>query len=447
MSVGVVWFRSDLRVVDNPAWDDATRRHSDVVALVVVDPFIISRAGSFRREAHAGYVRSLDESLGGLLTIRVGESHDEVCRVVEESGADALYFNGDVTAFARRRDVAVAGSVDRMGVEIGEHWGTLVHEPGAVTAATGRVSRVFSPFHRRWAAAPWTQWPDEGDAVVRRLDREELDAPREWSERFGSQAVDDRVDRAVERSEDYEALRNTPAVDGTTGLSTDLTFGAVSPRSLIEALGDGEGPGSLIRQLAWRDWYHHLFAEMPELATTPMATTRASIPWRDAPDEVDAWVAGRTGYPLVDAGMRQLAATGWMHNRVRMVTASFLVKDLLVEWTVGERYFRRILIDADIPQNAGNWQWVAGTGPDSAPFFRVLNPTTQSRRFDPNGTYIRRWVPELAGLDDRTIHDPSTASPLDLMASGVILGDTYPFPLVDHAEARQRALTAYRIHT
>jgi len=211
----------------------------------------------------------------------------------------------------------------------------------------------------------------------------------------------------------------------------------------------GEDRRAFVRQLAWRDWYAHLLHEIPALAGHALNPALDHIAWRDDPEQVAAWQQGRTGYPLVDAGMRELAVTGTMHNRVRMVTASFLVKDLLVDWRVGERYFRRHLIDGDVAQNVGNWQWVAGTGPDAAPYFRVLNPVTQSRVHDPDGHYLRRWLPELDALGSSAIHAPWEAGPLELAAAGIVLGTTYPEPIVEHADARIRAMDAHhraRLH-
>ncbi len=210
------------------------------------------------------------------------------------------------------------------------------------------------------------------------------------------------------------------------------------------AAGDADADRqAFVRQLAWRDWFAHLLVEVPSLARRSLRPEYERIPWRDDPDGLEAWRTGRTGYPIVDAGMRELRATGSMHNRVRMITASFLVKDLLVDWRVGERHFRHLLTDGDVSQNIGNWQWVAGTGPDAAPYFRVFNPVTQSRAHDPAGRYLRRWLPELGGLSDRDVHAPWEAGPLSLAAAGVTLGVDYPEPIVDHRDARQRALAAY----
>ena len=258
----------------------------------------------------------------------------------------------------------------------------------------------------------------------------------------------DRIDEWQADVDRYDTTRDLPAIDGTSRLSTALRFGTVSPVQLVDGLGThSPGRHAFVRQLAWRDWYAHLTVEFPDIDRRAIRAEYDGIRWSSgagADEEFEAWAAGRTGYPIVDAGMRQLAETGWMHNRVRMITASFLVKDLLIDWRRGERHFRHLLADAEPSQNAGNWQWVAGTGPDATPYFRIFNPTTQSRKFDPTGAYIRRWVPELADLDATSIHEPAAAAPLDLAAAGVVLGDTYPAPIVDHAHARDRTLATYK---
>jgi deoxyribodipyrimidine photo-lyase len=247
-----------------------------------------------------------------------------------------------------------------------------------------------------------------------------------------------------EIADEYLDRRDIVGEDGTSQLSADLRWGAISPRTVVAEIGTAtRGRSGFVRQLAWRDWYAHLLWERPDLRTTAMKEAFDHIRWRRDPEGLTAWKEGRTGYPIVDAGMRQLADTGWMHNRARMICASFLVKDLLVDWREGERWFFHLLADGDVAQNVGNWQWVAGTGPDSAPYFRVLNPVTQARRFDPDGAYVRRWVPELARVDTRWIHAPWEAGPLDLAAAAVTLGRTYPEPIVDHATARARAIAAY----
>ncbi len=257
----------------------------------------------------------------------------------------------------------------------------------------------------------------------------------------GAQA---RLTWFLERVDDYREQRDRPDLVGSSQLSPDLRFGTIAARTVIDVVGaDTPGRAALVRQLAWRDWYAHTLSERPEMVERPLKPAFAALAWRDDPDALVAWKEGRTGVPMVDAGMRQLRASGWVHNRVRMVVGSFLTKNLLVDWRLGERWFRHHLIDADVAQNVGNWQWVAGTGPDASPFHRVFNPVLQGKKFDPSGSYVRRWVPELAALPDEQLHAPWEAGPLELAAAGVELGATYPFPIVDLKASRDRALAAY----
>ena len=333
-------------------------------------------------------------------------------------------------------------------------WGTVVHRPGTVLTAAGALSQVFTPFHRAWVRTPWEPWPEPGDG--RLLDDAGdpipgapgpypvLDGQEGEAAEPGEVGAGARLVEAADRADRYDDERNRPDLIGTSLLSADLRFGTLSPRTVVAVIGESSpGRAALVRQLAWRDWYAHLLRVTPSLVEQPMKDTYAGIRWRDDQDGLEAWKAGRTGYPMVDAGMRQLRSTGWMHNRVRMLTASFLVKNLLIDWRVGERWFRHVLIDGDVPQNVGNWQWVAGTGPDASPYNRVFNPVLQGRKFDPAGDYVRRWVPELAGLTGAAVHEPWQAGPLELAAAGVVLGDTYPAPVVDLMESRARAVAAY----
>jgi len=322
----------------------------------------------------------------------------------------------------------------------------MVHHPGAIQTRKGTLSQVFTPFWNTWIATPRPPWPDGAgpDSVAAQRGHGLPAAPIATWQTGGEQAALDRLEQWCTEVDSYPELHDRPDLDGTSRLSADLRFGTLSPRRVMDAVGLGTPARlSFVRQLAWRDWFAHLLVERPSLVTNALKEDFDDIDWRDDPEGLDAWQHGRTGYPLVDAGMRQLLTTGWMHNRVRMVVASFLVKDLLIDWRQGERWFRHQLVDGDVAQNVGNWQWAAGTGPDAAPYFRIFNPVTQSKKFDPDGDYIRRWVPELAALDRRSIHEPWTVGPLELAAAGITLGADYPAPIIDHGVARQRTLEAY----
>ncbi len=442
MSSGLVWFRRDLRLSDNPAWAAATAAHNTVTALFVVDPALWDSSGAHRLRQLGAHLAALDDSLaeaGGRLLVRRGDPSEVVPAEASRLRAEAVYWNGDVTPYAARRDATVGEALAMPAVV---HHGCWVHRPGAITTAEGAPYRVFTPFHRRWDQERWEPWPQPGGAQVASDAGEGL-PPVEGDPLMaaGEESARWRLEEFAGRVEHYPETRDRPDLDATSRLSADLKFGTISPRTVAERLGTGgAGSAAFVRQLCWRDFYAQLMAAYPETVRRAMRPEYEGIAWRNDPEEFAAWQEGRTGYPIVDAGMRQLAGEGWMHNRVRMITASFLVKDLLIDWRWGERHFRRLLVDGDLPQNVGNWQWVAGTGADAAPYFRIFNPVTQSRKFDPAGDYIRRWVPELGEVPAKVVHAPwQGAAPQreQIAAAG------YPPPLVDHAEARRATLAAY----
>ncbi len=445
-AAGVVWFRRDLRLDDNPAWAAATAAHDQVVALFVLEPRLLNASGPIRRDQLLGHLRALDDELQDMsarLVVRSGPASVAVPAVVTEADAAALYYNADASSFSRQRDDAVA---DALTVPIHAHHGLTVHEPGAVLTKKGTLSQVFTPFYKAWSATPLTPWPTPGPGRPTAMAGEPIPTPDgPLRHTAGAAGAWQRATSWLDHVEDYPDTRDLPAVQGTSDLSADLKFGTIAARTLVDVIGtETAGREAFVRQLAWRDWWAHTLAQRPDLPDVALKARYDDIAWRHDPAGFERWCTGQTGYPIVDAGMRQLTATGWMHNRVRMICASFLVKDLLIDWRKGERFFRHHLVDADVAQNAGNWQWVAGTGPDAAPYFRIFNPTSQAKKFDPRGDYIRRWVPELAGLPAQVVHEPNLADPDLLAAAGVVLDDTYPSPMVDHREARTRALDAYK---
>ncbi len=452
-SVSLAWFRRDLRLIDNPAWASAATA-DETAALVVIQPALLAAAGPWRKRTYLSALAGLDQSLRNLgagLWVEVGNPAQVLPSIINRLDAQHVACNADVTRWSVSRDLQVAQAIK---VPLQAHWGTMVHPPGRVLTTAGTLSRVFTPFYKTWAQIPLPDaaepsptrvlTPPAASTLEHALAAFGIDAPEPWGEHDAL----DQLDAWQQRVDDYQETRDFPSVAGTSELSAALRFGLLSPRYAADVVGTHtSGRASFVRQLAWRDWYAHLTAEHPDIHEVSLRSEYDRIAWRSGPDantEFVAWREGQTGYPIVDAAMRQLAATGWMHNRLRMITASFLVKDLLIDWRRGERWFRRMLSDGEIAQNAGNWQWVAGTGPDAAPYFRIFNPVTQSQRFDPEGLYLRGWLPELAGLNNREIHAPWLAKPLDLAAAGVSLGVNYPMPIVDHAEARQHTIAAYK---
>lgn len=440
----IAWFRRDLRLEDNPAWSAACA-DGPVVAVFALESRLLDASGPHRRGmllASVAALRSDLIELGGDLHVVEGPAETAIVHIADAVGATSVHFNADASPFSRRRDRRVA---DALGDRATPHWGNSVHAPGTVLTQKGTLSQVFTPFSKRWSATAIEPVLD-AEPTFAHVDVATVSIPSsDVAIDAGPDAAHARLARFTEVVDDYPDQRDIPSVAGTSMLSADLHMGTLGPRTVIDVVGThSPGREAFVRQLAWRDWYTHLLVESPTMLDAALRPQYDAIAWREDDQQFEAWRTGRTGYPLVDAGMRQLLETGWMHNRVRMVAASFLVKHLLIDWRRGERWFRHQLVDGDVAQNAGNWQWVAGTGPDAAPYFRVFNPITQSRKFDGNGAYIRRWVPELSALDERTIHTPWEGGPLDLAAAGVVLGDTYPEPMVDHAAARERCLAAYK---
>ena len=436
----IVWFRRDARLDDNPAWV-AGSEASSVCALFVIDPILFESATERRRAHLIGGLVELDRRLaegGGRLRVEYGKPEEVVPSIANELGARAVHVNREVTPYGVARDERVADEVELTNWD-----GHYVHAPGSILTQSETTYRVFTPFFNNWKQRPVDPHSSPNASGILTDSGEGL--PEMKTPSVGEAHASGLLEEFLDDVDDYVDLRDRPDLDATSHLSIALKYGWVGPRTVVDRVGTAStGRQQFVRQIAWRDFWGHLLSAHPETVDTPMHEKYSSIEWRDDGAGLAAWQSGMTGYPIIDAGMRQLESQGWIHNRVRMLVASFLVKDLLIDWRVGERYLRRHLLDADVAQNVGNWQWVAGTGADAAPYFRVMNPTTQSEKFDPRGEYIGRWVPELAGLPDNLVHEPASGSDEELETHGVVLGQDYPEPIVDHLMARQRAIDAYK---
>lgn len=445
VAAGVVLFTRDLRVHDNPALHAACEECEHVVPLFVLDDTVLERFGAANRVAFLlDALHDLDGSLrglGGKLVVRRGEVAREVERCAKEAGADRVYLAEDVSTYARGRAKALAG------LDL-EPWllpGVTALAPGELApSGGGDAFSVFTPYWNRWREAPRRPIADT-PAAVRLPDG--IDAGRipaldelvegetspdlvQGGEAEGRRRLDAWLDDGLA---EYGEARDDLASDATSRFSAYLRFGCLSPLEVVERCTGARGGEAFVRQLCWRDFHYQLFAARPEIAHEDLRPRGDS--WRDADDDLASWKDGLTGYPLVDAGMRQLRAEGYMHNRARLVTASFLTKHLYVDWRAGAAHYADLLVDGDIPNNVGNWQWVAGTGADTRPN-RMFNPTRQAQRYDPDGDYVRRWVPELAEVDGAAVHEP--------WKLGILRPEGYPEPIVDHDEAvaRFRAVRA-----
>ncbi|KXP11700.1 deoxyribodipyrimidine photolyase [Tsukamurella pulmonis] len=443
------WCRRDLRLRDNPALC-AAAEDGPVVPLVVVDPALLHDGARPREAWFAATVLALDEQLGGGLVLRRGSPVDEVVAVAREVGASAVHVSRETTPFGRRRDAAVRAALAEHGIDWVETGSPYAVTPGRVVKADGSPYRVFSAFQRAWREHRWPRparlpseirWnaPSGGsDEDVREELRAAVRSCGIALPAAGEEAALAAWDRFLaDGLARYARDRDRPDLDGSSRLSPYLKVGAVHPRTLLAGLGPGEGAEKFASELCWRDFYADVLHHHPESLTTDLTGALAGLEYSAPGPEFEAWQRGETGYPLVDAGMRQLLAEGWMHNRVRMVVASFLAKDLHVWWPHGAAHFQDLLIDGDPASNAHGWQWVAGTGTDAAPYFRVFNPTAQAEKFDPRGEYVRTYVPELRHLSGAAALTPWK------LPGGYDHG--YPERIVDHAEERLVTLEHYRV--
>jgi len=468
----IVWFRQDLRLDDNPALLAAVERSGPVLPVFIWSPGEEGEwapGGASKWWIHQSLLR-LDESLrrrGSRLLILSGPAEAALGKLIQTSGARAVYWNRRYEPASIARDKALKESLGRDGLEIKSFNAALLWEPWTIQTQKETPYKVFTPFWKACQAAASPPEPEEAP--------ERIPAPEKWPQSLetaalelepqidwaggiaeawepGEQGAARRLERFLaEAVDDYGEDRDRPDRTGTSRLSPYLHHGEISPRRIWRAvhdnLGESEKPTKgarkFLSEVAWREFGYHLLYHFPETPLEPLRPEFDSFPWADDPQGLEAWQNGRTGYPIVDAGMRELWATGWMHNRVRMIVASFLVKDLFLPWQEGAQWFWDTLVDADLANNTLGWQWAAGSGADASPYFRIFNPVSQSERFDPQGRYVRRWVPEIAALPDSFLHKPWEAPMKVLQEAEVNLGTNYPRPIVDHAEARQRALAAW----
>lgn len=442
----VMWFRRDLRLADHVALSTAAAEYRRVVPLFVWDPALLARVGAPR----VGYLRAalaaLSEATGDTLVVRRGDPRDVVAQVATEAGARQVVVTREFTPRGRERDAQVASVLRRADVSLRGVGTPYAVEPGRVRKADGNPYAVFTPFKRAWTATGWAAplpVPEVSWFGRPHLDSEAVEYPDEsahamppadeaavWAQwrRFAGEGLDT-----------YDQRRDLPAVEGTSRLSAALHFGLVHPRQLLAEVGDTPAHLTFASELCWRDFYADVLLRAPDSAWSALDRRMAAMPVDTdaaARQRFARWASGDTGYPVVDAGMRQMLTTGWMHNRVRMIVASFLVKDLHLPWQWGAQFFLQHLVDGDVASNNHGWQWAAGTGTDAAPYFRVFNPVTQGERYDPDGVYVRRFVPALEAVPDRFVHAPWRAP------QGVPEG--YVAPMVDHAVERDEALARYR---
>ena len=452
----IVWFRQDLRLSDNPALAFAAKSGQPVICLYVLDdetPGVWAMGGASRWWLHHS-LAALDAALhkkGGGLVLRRGVAAKIVKAVVKETGANAIAWNRCYEPFAVERDTALKKALEADGIAMESCNGSLLAEPWEIRTGGGTPFRVYTPFWRALRAQVHPGTPLQAPHKLsfhRDVKSDSLKSWKllpikpDWAKGFdwtpGEKAAHDALSGFMDRIGDYGTARDVPGTDGTSRLSPHLHFGEISPRQVWHAVrshSHAQGAGKFLGEIGWREFNHQLLFHHPHLPTRAYDERFTKLKWRQGEKDFTAWTRGLTGVPIVDAGMRQLWQTGWMHNRVRMIVASFLVKHLLIDWRRGERWFWDTLVDADLANNAANWQWVAGSGADAAPFFRIFNPVLQGVKFDPRGVYVRRFVPELADMPDKFIHRPWELAepPAD-----------YPAPIVDLATGRDRALAAFR---
>lgn len=438
-----MYFRIDLRLHDQPALREAIEAGPEgVVPLFVFDDRLWGPSSDIRRAALVAAMRDLGDRIGGLHVVH-GDPAVEVPRVVRAAEASSVHVSADFQPYGSERDVALADALAEIDVPLVRTGSPYAVAPGRITKPDGTPYKVFTPFFRAWKehgwrapapevrTAPWIRPEGRTHAIPDITLPDGITLPP-----LGERAARRRWREWIDDVASYDDIRDLPGRDETSRMSPHLAWGTIHPRTLLADLAPlrSQGADAYVRELAFREFYADVLHHRPDSATGYYDRKFEKMRYDEPGDAFAAWQEGTTGFPIVDAGMRQLRAEGWMHNRVRMIVASFLVKDLHVEWMHGAAHFYRWLVDGDLASNQHGWQWTAGCGTDASPYFRVYNPVTQGKKFDPDGTYVRRWVPELRDVPDRHVHEPWTAP--EPVAD-------YPAPVVDHAEERREALARY----
>ena len=439
----VMWFRRDLRLADNEALVAAAQAGS-VTPLFVIDPKFFERSGAPRLAFLLRNLHELNKSMGGALVVRTGDPIDVVPAVAQEVGATAVFAAKDFAPYGQARDAQVDTELRKVGAELRSVGSAYAVDPGLVRKADNTPYAVFTPFSKIWLSIGWFAPLPQPTVVWQGAPKVHSDAlPTEpecaavlppAGEQAAWKVWESFRDSALS---DYAETRNNPDINGTSQLSPYLRFGIVHPRSLLAELGDSKSHAVFRSELCWREFYADVLFHQPRTVwenLQPKMNRMTHDTGADAVARFDLWCKGETGFPIVDAGMKQMLATGWMHNRVRMIVASFLVKDLHLPWQWGAKFFMRHLVDGDIASNNHGWQWTAGTGTDASPYFRIFNPISQGERFDPQGSYVRQWIPELRELTNTDVHSPWSLGMLN----------PYIEPIVDHAEERLISLDRYK---
>jgi len=445
----VMWFRRDLRLEDNPALVAAGKasQSGKVVPLFVLDPMFLTRSGAPRLAFLFRSLRDLNDQMSGSLVIRIGDPVDVVAQVANEVGATEIFAAKDFAPYGQKRDALVAQALKNIGTKLNHVGSPYAVDPGTVRKADHTPYAVFTPFSKIWLAHGWPAptrkaritWHGAPDVATQEIPADPVLTAQIAD--VGSKAAWKRWEHFSKTGlNKYKSERNNPDLDGCSKLSVYLRFGAIHPRQLLAELESNADHDIFRSELCWREFYGDVLFHQPHTTWKNLQPKMDSIQVdtdAQAKKKFAQWCAGNTGYPIVDAGMRQMLATGWMHNRVRMVAASFLVKDLHLPWQWGAKFFMKHLVDGDIASNNHGWQWTAGTGTDAAPYFRVFNPVLQGERFDPDGNFVREWIPELRDVPKKYIHSP-------WLAQSGLFGN-YAAPMVDHSQERDEALSRYKV--